>query len=109
MKSVLCVIAYWGLLSTSDGRQVIVPDSLETIQAGLNSLEELDTLLVRQGLYEEVLVAPSRRFTMLGEVSVDSGGTDLPWIVATNVDTPDTIPILELPRGSSVKISNFNL
>uniref|UniRef100_A0A7C4CAD4 Right handed beta helix domain-containing protein n=1 Tax=candidate division WOR-3 bacterium TaxID=2052148 RepID=A0A7C4CAD4_UNCW3 len=57
MKS--AVIAGLALATAALGRVIVVPDSVATIQAGLNLAGNGDTVLVQPGIYNENLVWPS--------------------------------------------------
>lgn len=88
-------------------RIVHIPAEFDSIQEGLDSLSENDTLMVALGTYEEALIAPAISFTMLGEVDSMLGERVQPVIDIANLELPDSTPLLVLQRSSSAIIRDF--
>lgn len=84
-----------------------VPEEYATIQAALDALEELDTVLVDTGIYAEALVAPPVSFTLLGNTAPDTGSYPRPVVDPTDLPGSDTLKCLDLPGGDSVIVRDF--
>jgi hypothetical protein len=82
------------------GRIIHVPDEAPTIQAGLDSLQDGDSVLVALGTYAEALYAPPLRFTLMGDVAPDSGDYPRPVIDPSPLPGADSLGCLYLPPGS---------
>lgn len=100
------ILASLILTFRSEGHVIRVPEDVPTVQAGLNELQNGDTLLVGVGVYEEALAAPALEFSMVGELIPDS--TSLGTIInATQLPIPDSVAILTLPIGARVVVENI--
>ncbi|NUO20464.1 right-handed parallel beta-helix repeat-containing protein, partial [bacterium] len=96
------------LVANANARVVRVPEDASTIQAGLDSLTNGDTLFVsRVGTYQESLVGPAIRFTMLGEFDADSSANSLVVVDASSLQGIDTLAVISLPPFASATIENF--
>jgi hypothetical protein len=91
-----------------EGRVITVPDDAHTVQDGLDTVDDGDTLFIRTGIYLEVLVSPPLRFAMIGEFLPDSDATARPIIDATDLEAPDSTPVLRLPSDSRAVIDNLH-
>ncbi|NUO20074.1 hypothetical protein HUU59_11550 [bacterium] len=97
-----------GVFEAVEGRVITVPDNAPTIQVGLDSLNNGDTLYIRRGTYQEILLAPQLQFVIIGEFSPDSGNLGRPLIDVTALQMPDTTPILRLPSQSNATIESIH-
>ena len=77
-----------------------VPQDAPTIQAGLDSLQNGDTVLVAVGSYSEALIAPALTFTLMGDVTPDTGDYPRPIIDPSLLPDSDSLACLRLPLGS---------
>jgi hypothetical protein len=84
-----------------------VPMDVPTIQAGLDSLQNGDTVLVMEGTYAEALVAPPLHFVLRGNISQDSIVDSRPILSVSSLPRADTLTCLRLGSGSSSLIADF--
>lgn len=89
-------------------RVISVPQDALTIQAGLDSLLETDTIFVATGNYQEVLISPAFKFSMIGELGNDSIEDVRPVIDGGSIEAPDSTAVLSLPRFAIAEIKNFH-
>jgi len=95
------------LLAASLAADVLrVPQEYPTIQEALDGLAATDTVLISRGVYEEALIAPPRRFALIGVFEQDSAAPR-PIVDATDVAGVDTMAALTLPESSFVSIENL--
>ncbi len=92
---------------TVDGRIISVPADAPTIQAGLDSLGQGDTLFVSLGTYEEFVIAPPLAFALIGELLSDSGEVLRPILDPSRLEAADTMAALSIPYFASARIENF--
>ncbi len=88
-------------------RVIHVPLEAPTIQAGLDSLQESDTVLVDLGTYAEALSAPPLRFTLKGNTVPDTGEYPRPVIDPTLLPGSDSLACLILPAGARPVIEDL--
>ncbi len=93
----------------AQGRVIRVPQDAATIQAGLDSLLDTDTLLVDRGVYEERVVLPPFHLTMIGLYDPDGGEMSRPIVDLSNSAVPDSTAVLSVPRWSGPTIENFRI
>jgi hypothetical protein len=98
---------FYGATASLYSRTIVVPEDASTVQAGLDSLGEGDTLFLRVGEYNENLIAPPLSFSLIGEVE-DSTGLDRPLIDASELQVADTLPLLQLPDSSRIDVKNIH-
>src|SRR5512143_3547789 len=99
MKSFLpCVFLLTLLLAAfaAVAEVVRVPQDAPTIQEGLNTIQDGDTILVALGVYAEALVAPPLHFTLKGDVVPDTGEYPRPIIDPSSLPGSDTLSCLDL-------------
>jgi len=88
-------------------RVLRVPQDVSTIQGGLDSLINDDTLAVEPGTFGEVLIAPALRFTMIGTARPDRNARPLTIVSLSGMEISDTTAVLSLPYSSNVTVENF--
>jgi len=88
-------------------RTIYVPGDLATIQSALDSIVERDTIRVAAGEYNELLIAQSVSFTLIGDIDPDSSENSMPLVDGTNIIGVDTPAVLLLPAHARAVIENF--
>ncbi len=103
----ICLCAVLAACASVDAVILRVPSEFPTIQSAFNAVDNGDTIIADVGEYLEALVAPNRRFTLFGNVPVDTGDYLRPVIDASSL--PDSIVrcCLTLPSGSDVTVERF--
>ena len=72
-RTIVRLLAVVLLIPSAAANVIRVPQDVPTIQAGLDSIQDYDTVLVAPGLYAEAVSAPALHFTLKGEVVPDTG------------------------------------
>ncbi len=103
---VLAGFLVWISSTPACGDVMRVPTDFPTIQSALDALSPGDTVLVDIGEYAEALTAPAMRFTLLGNVVVDTGDFTRPVVDASLQDSIDR-GCLTLPPGSAGMIDRM--
>lgn len=93
-------LLFAGMTLTAAATVIRVPQEVPTIQAGLDILENGDTVLVALGEYAEALIAPPKSFTLKGDVTPDTGNYPRPVIDPSPLPNSDSLGCLLLPQDS---------
>ena len=100
LTSIATVCIALATATSALGRTFHVPTEAPTIQAGLDSLQDGDTVAVALGTYAEAPVAPPLHFVLRGDVMPDTGDYPRPILDPTSLPGPDTLHSLLLPTDS---------
>ena len=101
------ILVMQGLLEPCGATVIRVPLDVPTIQAGLDSSANGDTIAVAVGIYAEALLAPPHSFVLRGEVIPDTGEYPRPIVDPAPLPGSDTLACLVLPSGSQAVIEDF--
>jgi hypothetical protein len=84
-----------------------VPQNYSTIQAALDAVVDDDTVLVSLGMYAEQLMAPPRRFWLIGDVEVDTGDFERPVIDPSTLDSAQWRRCMTVSEGGEIMIERM--
>ncbi len=106
-KSLFFAAVMGSFAALAAARVIHVPGEAPTVQAGLDSLQDGDTVLVAVGVYAEALTAPPLHFVLRGDIQVDTGDYPRPLIDPSLLPGSDSLACLVLPLNSHPVIEHF--